>query len=286
MAILESLGSAALAAAPSLLGQYNAARSADDANKAARETSRDNILLQREFAQHGIRWKVEDAKKAGIHPLAALGASTHSFSPVSVGHEPDRSADFNVAMGQDISRAIQATRTAQERRLAELQLSNAQADLDGKIIDNQIRASQLQKMTSPAGVGPALPNANDFSTIPGQGNSVQVSPSKVFASQSPGSGIQAGTITSMQYSREANGNVSVVPSEQGKERNEDDFIAESLWHLRNRVSPPAPSAWDIKLPPEAIKRGADHWKWDPLSQQFRPARRVKAFGGIHKQFVD
>ena len=32
--------------------------------------------MQKEFAQNGIRWKVADAKAAGIHPLAALGAQT------------------------------------------------------------------------------------------------------------------------------------------------------------------------------------------------------------------
>ena len=33
-----------------------------------------NIVMQKEFAQKGIRWKVEDAKQAGIHPLYALGS--------------------------------------------------------------------------------------------------------------------------------------------------------------------------------------------------------------------
>ena len=41
-----------------------------------------NIKYQKQFAQHGIRWKVEDAKAAGLHPLYALGANTHSFTPV------------------------------------------------------------------------------------------------------------------------------------------------------------------------------------------------------------
>lgn len=59
------LGSAGL----NLLGGYLGSKSASDANQS-------NAELQREFAQHGIRWKVADAKAAGIHPLAALGATT------------------------------------------------------------------------------------------------------------------------------------------------------------------------------------------------------------------
>ena len=42
-----------------------------------------NYEAQKEFAQNGIRWKVEDAKRAGIHPLYALGASTQGYSPTA-----------------------------------------------------------------------------------------------------------------------------------------------------------------------------------------------------------
>lgn len=38
------------------------------------KTAKENIKLQKQFAQTGIQWKVADAKKAGIHPVYALGA--------------------------------------------------------------------------------------------------------------------------------------------------------------------------------------------------------------------
>jgi hypothetical protein len=44
-----------------------------------------NYDMQKEFAKHGIQWKVQDAKRAGINPLAALGATTVSGSPIPVG---------------------------------------------------------------------------------------------------------------------------------------------------------------------------------------------------------
>lgn len=44
-----------------------------------------NADLQKTFAKMGVQWRVNDAKKAGIHPLAALGAQTFSGSPISVG---------------------------------------------------------------------------------------------------------------------------------------------------------------------------------------------------------
>ena len=47
------------------------------------KTAKKNIKYQREFAQKGIGWRVQDAKESGIHPLYAIGANTASFQPVS-----------------------------------------------------------------------------------------------------------------------------------------------------------------------------------------------------------
>lgn len=97
-------------------------KSQKEANSQSLALARENMGLQREFAQHGVRWKVEDAKQAGIHPLFALGASTHSFSPVSAGVVPENGLAEGMAnAGQNIQRSIEATRTADERHQAKLQ---------------------------------------------------------------------------------------------------------------------------------------------------------------------
>lgn len=80
--------------------------------ESSRSSANRNIDLQREFAQQGIRWRVEDAKAAGIHPLYALGASPASFSPISVS---DPLGPAIASAGQDVSRAYEATRTRSER---------------------------------------------------------------------------------------------------------------------------------------------------------------------------
>ena len=41
-----------------------------------------NREMQYDFAQNSIKWRVADAKQAGIHPLAALGVSPSSASPI------------------------------------------------------------------------------------------------------------------------------------------------------------------------------------------------------------
>lgn len=48
-------------------------------NKSNQKIAEQNAALQKEFAQHGISWKVADAKRAGIHPLYALGSNGISF---------------------------------------------------------------------------------------------------------------------------------------------------------------------------------------------------------------
>lgn len=79
-----------------------------------RDAGEANAALQREFAQQGVRWKVADAKAAGIHPLYALGASTVGASPSFVGDTGVGNALSS--MGQDVSRAIMAGASARERQ--------------------------------------------------------------------------------------------------------------------------------------------------------------------------
>lgn len=90
-----------------VLGLAGGAVSSITGNKAQeREYER-----QKEFAQNGIRWKVEDAKAAGIHPLYALGAQTASYSPMSTS-----GSDYGLSdMGQSIKGAMEAKQTAEER---------------------------------------------------------------------------------------------------------------------------------------------------------------------------
>lgn len=268
--LTEILGTAIGTSGP-LAGYFGAQADRNAANHAARQ----NYEQQKEFAQNGIQWKVEDAKKAGIHPLAALGASTattsgtHQVGGGSSGGDLARSLGD---MGQSVSRAIQATATADQRVMSNLQIENAKTELAGKEIDNQIKLNQLNQMNQ---VGPAFPSANDPHMIPGQGNAmrgVKIVPSESTASEAGRPGIQAGLINSLQYTREPHGNIGIAPSQQAKERNEDDFIAESMWHLKNRFNPPAPRTSDYPIPPHLAKKGYKYWFWNPLKQEFVPSK--------------
>lgn len=116
--------------------------------------------LQKEFAKNGVRWKVEDAKRAGIHPLYALGAQTTAYSPVSVG-----STDFATG-GQNLGSAIQAMTTPKEK-IDGFQKTVQSLTLQKMGLENEVLASQLRMINQP-GRGPGMPSSR---MIDGQGNS-------------------------------------------------------------------------------------------------------------------
>lgn len=60
------------------LGWLYAAYTASESQKnrqAVEDANRANMSAQERFARDGLGWRIEDAKKHGIHPLAAIGAS-------------------------------------------------------------------------------------------------------------------------------------------------------------------------------------------------------------------
>lgn len=114
--------------------------------------------LQKEFAQEGIQWKVADAQKAGVHPLFALGANTHSYSPVSVGG-PDMS--WLGDMGQEIDRSRQAVSDAGSRS-GQATLERLSVDRAG--LENELLRAEIAKTR--AQVGPPSPTPGVASNDP------------------------------------------------------------------------------------------------------------------------
>lgn len=125
-----------------------------------------NQALQREFAQNGIRWKVEDAQRAGVHPLYALGASTHSFTPQAIG-APDTPATTFSDMGQDISRAMNATRTGGEKVDAYTQamqkLTLEKGSLENDVLRQKLRSLVAAQQPNMPGT---VPEADKFEDRP------------------------------------------------------------------------------------------------------------------------
>jgi len=157
------LGSALISGASNILGGLFGQSAADKNRQAQVQQAELNRQTQIDFAKKAIQWKVEDAKSAGIHPLYALGASTQSYSPVSIGSTADNSLGEGLARaGQDISRAVAATA---DRELRAIQFKSAQLELEKKGLENDVLrtelASKLQRVSQP-GTPPAMPNLTDI----------------------------------------------------------------------------------------------------------------------------
>lgn len=208
--------------------------------------------LQKEFAQNGIRWKVADAQAAGIHPLAALGAQTQTYSPVYAG-----SYDMP-SMGQDLSRAISATRP-QGEQLSAYEKSVQELSLTKMGLENELLASQIAKINQ-AGQPPGLPGAGV----------VDVPLQRIGADPS-NPAREAGAVPEVGYLYSGPRGRVPVPADTAKERIEDDFFSQALWNVRNRI---APSFGLNETPPsDPLPEGYDAWKFNPFTQEYEPMRR-------------
>lgn len=215
-----------------------------------------NYEAQKEFAQNGIRWKVEDAKRAGIHPLYALGASTQGYSPTA-GYTGDFGiSDAAAQFGQGFERAQQAKMTKEEREKQEvrdaIQDMAALEDLNQKrrMNDAQIRLADSEIFRNFAlstnalrssGLPPAMPGGLG-GVIAGQGNSYatgQTTPeiSSVVTSEKGTPSVQAGSPPDVRFYRTISGGRAPLPTEDAGDAMDAALGAGLQWSFRNNLVP-------------------------------------------------
>lgn len=231
-----------------------------------------NAAAQKEFAQNGIQWKVEDSKKAGISPIYGLGAQTMSFQPSFVG------TNFAQA-GQDVSRAVMATQDSATRgAVSGLALERAH-------LENDLLRAQILKTT--ASIGPPMPTAtaNPW-LIDGQGNTafpdprlaslyVNDTPMKRNMSAPGAPWAEAGALPDVGYARTSQGGYAPVPGEQVAERMEDNWMASLAWMFRNQMLPSF--GFNQTPPPVGVPPGYDAWIYNPFMQQYTPHKKGRFF---------
>lgn len=271
----------------------------------SKKIAREQMRLQKEFAQNGIQWKVEDAKKAGLHPLYAIGANTATYTPVSQDSSAmgNAVADAGAYLGKAVDQSIdRATRKALaqenlefQRRMQFNQLELARENLRGKRLDNDyVEQQMMNSLRAQGSANPARPisvstpmgefniNNPDFkrytSKVSGNGATalagVELKPAEVTMT-SPGRPNQsAGANPDVSLIRTDTG-YSVVPSQEFADRTDDDILSKVAWHLRNTVgnrlfSPSDLNSNSYPLPSWAPK-GAS-WKYDPIVGEYRVYR--------------
>lgn len=163
--------SALISAGANIFSGILGSNSAKANNEAQMQMAQQNIALQKEFAQKGVQWKASDAREAerlyGINPLVSMGASTSTFSPVSVGLEnPGEKMGAGIAgAGQDLSRAAEAMSASNVRkaRLEEDLLRAKIANTNSDTVRNTAAASDMAKrgQQKAPGLGPLYTQYKD-----------------------------------------------------------------------------------------------------------------------------
>lgn len=259
-----------------LIGKSSQEKALEQQNAIAQQ----NIALQKEFAQNAIQWKAADAQAAGIHPYYAMGATTTSFNPVSVGHVGGNPLGEGLAaMGQDLGRAVTKSQTPEQRQdvvgKQAAALSLERGTLENELLKTRI-ASERAKLTADQ-VGPAFPTQNNYE-IPGQAstNLIKPKPLEVAPSNPAQPSGEGGAIADIGYARTKTG-WAPVPSKDVKERIEDQLIPEAMWALRNHIMP---TFQRNQAPPPFAAPAGQKWIFNPFVQEYQLINRASVPRGF------
>ena len=180
----------------------------------------DNRDLQMDFATRGIQWKAADAKAAGLHPLAALGAQTLSYQPQQI----DSSHYAN--MGQSLGRAVDSALTKSDRIKKEAAdaLALQKASRENDLLKAQ--TTFVQRSTNPpfpsgSITGDVLVNPDEITSTRIGDRATTASPPKPGTSE-------------FEY---RDGSVVSLPSPEAKAAIEDVLPYEVEHYARNRIIP-------------------------------------------------
>lgn len=245
------------------------------ANRSRENIAEDNAQLQREFAQNGISWKVADAKRAGIHPLYALGNNGIAFQPTHAFGDEWGSAVADAS--QHIGRAIDSTQSTSARTAERLNaLTVERGELENEVLRARLALLEQQKnppMPVPKPVQ-AIPGQSDVDdktplglTVTGADAHAQIKPQEVTPAHPHANYMEPAPVTDMGLAWTGTG-YAPVPSKDVKDRSEDMMIPEVMWGVRNFLLPnlgqgnPPPASL---LPP-----GKNNWRWSYSKQEWQP----------------
>lgn len=230
-------------------------------------STKDANKMTMDAAKNSISWRVSDAKRAGVHPIYALGSPGISVSPQVM------SGGYLSSMGQNIDRARMAAADRSERAAVRAAAVNPMQGVMDKLsienaaLQNDYLRSQIARLQADQ-VGPPAPSLNMGGLSPNASRVVPL-PAQPIINSPYNSGREAGNITDYGYSRTDSGGLAIVPSMDVKNRIEDNIIQELAWAFRNQVLPAfrglrRPTTREFPLP------AGYEWRWNAMAQEFRP----------------
>nr|DAJ57221.1 MAG TPA: minor capsid protein [Microviridae sp.] len=205
------------------------------ANEQNLQLAREQLAYQKELAKNQVQWRVQDAKAAGLHPLAALGVSPMSYSPVSgsaVGADYFGVGQSLQQMGQDIDRARMTGLDREERKKA-LALQDTQTalalknqELNNQILEQELvsrRVKLFQQLTP--GMASLYGLDRKRYAIPGQDDAVMPRAEGTVATGDP----------MFQFMQQPNGSYSLEPGNDWAQAYEDKLLVEWLPVLETKL---------------------------------------------------
>lgn len=145
------------------VGNYFAAK---DAQKQANKNQRRAEQHELNILKNQVSWRVDDAMRAGLHPLAALGMNPAS---TGVGAAGAFQADYG-SMGADLGRAIDSVADPKDKvAAAATQLMFEKTALENEYTKTQVANQRLRNMQM---AGPGVPGgstnpADEYFAVPG-----------------------------------------------------------------------------------------------------------------------
>lgn len=262
----------------SIAGGIMSSNSAAANNQTQLEIAQKNIDMQKEFAQMGIRWKVNDAREAGLHPLAAIGAAGASYSPVQVALQ-NTAPDIGTGLGQigksgqQIAEAVMRTATRDEK----LDALERTLRINRMGLENEALRTQIDRINAqppfPSYGGPGVFGSGNVQTTTDKTGAYKLEPAEVTTTVPGQPGHVAGPPNpqvTWAMSPDGRGMQAFPPKNLGVE---DEFGAPLMtdWYIRNRLGPNFNKDNGPTLPQiQKMFPGAVGARFDRTSQRWEP----------------
>lgn len=195
-ALIGSIVGGGIGAIGNIINGKRQERANDNNLEAQERANQANRDLQYDFAKNGIKWRVQDAIDAGLHPLVGAGATPSMGQASYVGgvdNGSDGKGNALASMGQSLERAMMSTATRKERQQAlmrqkvldNLNLERHKLDVQNMELQNALLASRIGRLRS-AQISPGgMPSSVDGSS------NVVVKPDEMIALRNNDSSLTA-----------------------------------------------------------------------------------------------
>lgn len=185
-----------------LLGGFGSLIGAGINSATQSKINKENMAMQKEFAQNGIQWKVQDAQKAGIHPAVALGAQTYQASPSSVASDTGSGVSSAFKhFGSAIDSFIDDKEEERNLQLENMRLQNEKERIEIANAKNKASGNTFKEFSpnpfvppnTPEGVSNSAPNEKKPDTTPSRNplsKALKLDPSYSVSSTLDGKGLK------------------------------------------------------------------------------------------------